>query len=105
MGQRIGEMKCTNPLCSCTDVAVEVTSAGNWQSRCHKCLKHTYSKAGTKWRRDMEQLVTLDEAPGRSTSPEPERSTLPEPERSTLPEKRKPNPARPPMSAFNLADL
>lgn len=94
MGTRIGEMKCTNPLCSCTDVAVEVTSAGNWQSRCHKCLKHTYSKAGTKWRRDMETLVKLDDEPGEP-DPDPGLNPLIKPE---------PAPKRP-ASVFSLGQL
>lgn len=91
MGTRIGEMKCTNPLCSCTDVAVEVTSAGNWQSRCHKCLIHTYSKAGTRWRRDMETLVTLDDEPAEPTPKAPAPPAL--------------APAVKPASVFSLGQL
>lgn len=101
MGQRIGEMKCLNPACSCTDVAVEVTGAGTWQSKCHRCGMPSFGKAGTKWRRDMEKLVTLDEA----SEPAP-KGPDPAPTEAKPPaEPRKPNPARPPMSAFNLADL
>jgi hypothetical protein len=102
MGQRIGEMKCLNPACSCTDVAVEVTGAGTWQSKCHKCGMPSFGKAGTKWRRDMEKLVTRDESDEPKPAP---KAPAKVPDGSTLPEPKKPNPARPPMSAFNLADL
>lgn len=61
MATRIGEMPCLNPRCGCQDVAVEQTDAGTWQAKCHKCQFPTFGKRGTKWRRDMEQLVKLDE--------------------------------------------
>lgn len=61
MATRIGEMPCLNPRCGCQDVAVEITDAGTWQAKCHKCQFPTFGKRGTKWRRDMEQLVKLDE--------------------------------------------
>ena len=63
MGTRIGEMKCLNPACSCTDAAVEETGSGTWQVRCHKCALSLFAKAGTRWRRDMAELVKLDAEP------------------------------------------
>lgn len=66
---RIGEMRCLNPSCSCTDMAVNETAAKNWQATCHKCGFPTFSKAGTRWRRDMEKLVTLDTADAPATPP------------------------------------
>lgn len=100
MGQRIGEMKCLNPACSCTDVAVEVTTAGTWQSKCHKCGMPTFAKAGTKWRREMEKLVTRDESDEPKPAPKAEAESP-----APAPAPNPPRPARPPMSAFNLADL
>lgn len=81
MGTRIGEMKCLNPACSCTDAAVEETGAGTWQVRCHKCALSLFAKPGTKWRRDMDALVTLDEAPAqpKATAAKTEPSAPPAP--------------------------
>lgn len=60
---RIGEMRCLNPSCSCTDMAVSKTAGGNLSATCHKCGFPTFGKAGSKWRRDMDKLVRLDDAP------------------------------------------
>lgn len=100
MGQRIGEMKCLNPACSCADVPVEVTSAGTWQSRCHKCAMSTFAKAGTKWKRDMEKLVTLDETEQPATPPAKAPTAAPAP--APAPEPIPPKRAR---SVFDLANL
>lgn len=51
---RIGEMRCINPLCSCTDVAVNETAGGNLSATCHKCGAPTFAKKGTRWRRELE---------------------------------------------------
>lgn len=102
MGQRIGEMKCLNPACSCTDVAVEVTSAGTWQSKCHKCGMPSFGKAGTKWRRDMEKLVTRDESDEPKPAPKaPAKVDQPAP----APEPAPPRPARRANDPFDLASL
>lgn len=70
MGARIGEMPCLNPSCGCKDVAVSVTAHGTWQTTCHKCQFSTFGKVGTKWRRDMEKIVTLDtEEPTEKPAP------------------------------------
>ena len=61
MGTRIGEMPCLNKACTCADVAVEKTGAGTLQLKCHKCGFSAFAKAGTKWRRDVEAAMTLDE--------------------------------------------
>lgn len=94
MGRRIGEMKCVNAACSCTDVAVEETDAGTWQAKCHKCGAPTFGKKGTKWRRDMEAMVQLDEQP----EPKPAAKADPQPAPATPAKK----PAR---SVFDLASL
>ncbi|MCM3565934.1 hypothetical protein [Hydrogenophaga intermedia] len=101
MGQRIGEMKCLNPACSCTDVAVERTDAGTWQAKCHKCQMPTFGKVGTPWRRSMEKLVKLDEpdeAPASAPAAKPKADPAPEPE-------PQPTPARAARSVFDLANL
>lgn len=95
MGTRIGEMKCVNPACSCTDVAVEVTGAGTWQAKCHKCGAPTFAKAGTKWRRDLEAAIVLDDKPADPKPAPPRADPKPDPE----PVKK---PAR---SVFDLAHL
>lgn len=94
MGARIGEAKCLNPACGCADAAVEQTSHGTWQMKCHKCSFTTFAKAGTKWRRELEKLVTLD----ASTDPTPAPAPVADP-------KPAPAPAKAPRSVFDLANL
>lgn len=96
MAKRIGEMKCLNPRCGCADVAVEITGAGTWQSRCHKCGASTFAKAGTRYRRDLEQLVTLDA--DADPAPAPAARPAPDPE-------PKPAPTRAARSVFDLSSL
>lgn len=91
MATRIGEMACTNPKCSCADVAVEVTGAGTWQAKCHRCGKPTFGKSGTKWRRDMEALVKLDEG-GPEPKPKPDVKPEPRPVPAVPPKGRANNP-------------
>lgn len=92
MGTRIGEMPCPNKACTCADVAVEQTAAGTLQLKCHKCGFSAFAKAGTKWRRDVEAAMTLDE------EPEPD----PEPKLNPV---IKPEPAKKPASVFSLGQL
>lgn len=92
MGTRIGEMPCPNKACTCADVAVEKTTAGTLQLKCHKCGFSAFAKAGTRWRRDVEAAMTLDDEPG---DPAPKADPQPNPE----PVKK---PAR---SVFDLAQL
>lgn len=97
MGARIGEMPCTNPKCNCQDMTVEVTAAGTWQSKCHKCGMPSFGKMGTKWRRDMEAMIVLDKdetTPAPAPAPVNMPITVPEP-----PKKKIVN------SAFSLGDL
>lgn len=94
MGARIGEAACLNPACGCTDAAVEQTSHGTWQMKCHKCSFTTFAKTGTKWRRDLEKLVKLDE--GAEPAPPPAPRGDPKPA---------PAPARAPRSVFDLGQL
>lgn len=68
MARRLGEMPCLNPRCNVPDMAVEETPAGTWQAKCHKCGCPTFGKAGTAWRRTMEQLTRRDDA-GPATPP------------------------------------
>lgn len=98
MGTRIGQMPCLNPECSCTDMSVEVTGAGTWQAKCHKCGFPTFGKAGTRWRRHMEAMTTLDEDAKPAPAPAPTPAAKPEPTEPTP----KPRPAR---SVFDLATL
>jgi hypothetical protein len=51
---RIGETRCINPKCTCTDVAVNETASGNYSATCHKCGAPWFAKKGTKWRRDLD---------------------------------------------------
>lgn len=94
MGTRIGEMPCPNKACTCADVAVEKTGAGTLQLKCHKCGFSAFAKAGTKWRRDVEAAMTLDDEPGDPAPPEPGLNPL----------LNKP-PAKRPASVFSLDDL
>lgn len=102
MGTRIGEMKCINPACSCTDVAVEVTGAGTWQAKCHKCGAPTFAKTGTKWRRDLEAAIVLDEQPTEKTTVKPPKGAKTEPEQKPEPTA---TPTKPARSVFDLASL
>lgn len=98
MGTRIGQMPCLNPKCTCTEIAVEVTGAGTWQAKCHKCGFPTFGKLGTRFRRDMESLTTLDEDATPAPAPAPTPAAKPEPTQPT------PTP-RPARSVFDLATL
>lgn len=51
---RIGETACTNPRCTCQDVAVNETAGGNYSATCHKCGMPWFAKRGTRWRRDLD---------------------------------------------------
>lgn len=101
MATRIGEMPCLNPKCGCTDVAVEETPVGTWQAKCHKCGCPTFGKRGSKWRRDMEAMTTLDADPTPSPAPAPVTSTNPAPAPTPAPAK----PAKARTSAFDLSSL
>lgn len=93
MGTRIGEMPCPNKACTCADVAVEKTDAGTLQLKCHKCGFSAFAKTGTKWRRDVEAAMTLDDEPG---DPAPKAPAPPAP----------PDPApKRPASVFSLGQL
>lgn len=94
MARRIGEMKCVNPACSCVDVSVEETDAGTWQTKCHKCGVSTFAKQGTKWRRDMASMLTLD------TDPEPKPAPKADPQTAPVAPAKKPA-----SSVFDLASL
>lgn len=95
MGTRIGEMPCPNKACTCADVAVEKTDAGTLQLKCHKCGFSAFAKAGTRWRRDVEAAMTLDDEPPEPKPAPPRADPQPDPE----PGKK---PAR---SVFDLAQL
>lgn len=99
MATRIGEMACLNPQCKCTDMTVEVTPAGTWQAKCHKCGLPTFAKAGTKWRRTMESLTTLDDG-----TPSPQPVHQDEPVKPEPPPIKRDEPKKP-SSAFSLGDL
>lgn len=101
MATRIGEMPCLNPKCGCTDVAVEETPVGTWQAKCHKCGCPTFGKRGSKWRRDMETMTTLDADP--SPSPAPAATPAASPAPTPAPVSGKPAKAR--TSAFDLSSL
>ncbi len=94
MGTRIGEMPCPNKACTCADVAVEKTDAGTLQLKCHKCGFSAFAKAGTKWRRDVEAAMTLDE-PGEP-EPAPKAPAPPPPA---------PTPPKAARSVFDLGQL
>lgn len=92
MARRIGEMACWNPKCSCKDISVEVTDAGTWQAKCHKCQFPTFGKQGTPVRRAMESLTTLDATDNPTPVPAaPKADLVPTPKRVN--------------SAFALGDL
>lgn len=96
MGTRIGEMPCPNKACTCADVAVEKTAAGTLQMKCHKCAFSGFAKAGTKWRRDVEAAMTLDDDPSTGAPPAPPPAPAPAP----------PEPVKKPArSVFDLGQL
>jgi len=69
---RIGEMKCWNPACACTDAAVHQTAGGKLSTKCHKCGFEHWGIPGTKGFRDMQAATTLDDgAPAPGPAPEP----------------------------------
>lgn len=94
MGTRIGEMPCPNKACTCADVAVEKTGAGTLQLKCHKCGFSAFAKTGTKWRRDVEAAMTLDDEPAE-----------PKPAPPAPPPPAPPPAAKPPSSVFDLGQL
>lgn len=59
---RIGEIKCCNPACSCTDVAVHRTAGGKLSARCHKCATERWAPVGTRAHRDMTAQTVMDDA-------------------------------------------
>jgi len=58
---RIGETKCWNPRCGCTDAPVHRTSGGRLSIKCHKCQGEAWLPIGTKAHRDGTELTKLDE--------------------------------------------
>lgn len=64
-------MRCINPSCSCTDVAVNETAGGNLSATCHKCGAPTFAKKGTKWRRDLEASHLRRDPPEGEPAPAP----------------------------------
>lgn len=96
MGARIGEMPCPNKACTCADVAVEKTAAGTLQLKCHKCGFSAFAKAGTKWRRDVEAAMTLDDEPADPAPPAPKNNPTPAPADP---------PKKPARSVFDLGQL
>lgn len=95
MATRIGEMACWNPKCSCKDISVEITAAGTWQAKCHKCQFPTFGKQGTPVRRAMESLTTLD----ATYLPTPKAPATEAPKAEPAPTPKRVN------SAFALGDL
>lgn len=71
---RIGETKCWNPRCGCTDAAVHRTAGGKLSIQCHKCGAAPWAAQGTKAYRDLMAVTTLDEdddSGGPAPAPEP----------------------------------
>ncbi|WP_312129359.1 hypothetical protein [Diaphorobacter nitroreducens] len=92
---RIGEIKCCNPACGCTDVAVHRTAGGKLSARCHKCATERWAPVGTRAHRDMTAQTVMDE--DEAPAPEPAPKTEPAP--TAAPAKK------PRSSAFDLAAL
>ena len=80
---RIGETKCWNPRCGCTDAAVHRTAGGKLSIQCHKCGAAPWAAQGTKAYRDLMAVTTLDDdddsGPAPAVSPAPEPATKPAP--------------------------
>lgn len=76
---RIGEIKCCNPACSCTDVAVHRTAGGKLSARCHKCATERWAPVGTRAHRDMSAQTVMDEdaAPVGAAPEVPEKGATP----------------------------
>ena len=77
---RIGETKCWNPRCGCTDAAVHRTAGGKLSIQCHKCGAAPWAAQGTKAYRDLMAVTTLDEDEGGGgPAPAPEPAPKPAP--------------------------
>lgn len=57
---RIGETKCWNPRCGCTDAAVHRTAGGKLSIQCQKCGAAPWAAQGTKAFRDLMAVTKLD---------------------------------------------
>lgn len=89
---RIGETKCWNPRCGCTDAAVHRTAGGKLSIQCHKCGAAPWAAQGTKAYRDLMAVTTLDEDEDGTGAP-----PAPAPE----PAPPKPAPAKPKAGVFS----